>query len=197
MRKVVAAARALCISRFRSWLSVWSLVSSIWIFPHDLAYFNELVGGPLSGHEHLVGSNIDWGQDLRYLKQWLKANPESRPLHFAYFGYLDPVDVGVKFAAPPTTVQSLSDLRDQPSGWYAASVSLLRGYPWFVPDGDGGVLSISQEGIAGLLRLPPVDHVGYSIYVYRIAANAGALLDEPRVFLDDFVLGSTPVSPTR
>ena len=38
------------------------------IFPHYLAYFNELAGGPLNGWRSLADSNIDWGQDLPGLK---------------------------------------------------------------------------------------------------------------------------------
>ncbi|MGH7137803.1 MAG: hypothetical protein ACREHD_18800, partial [Pirellulales bacterium] len=42
---------------------MWSILSSLSVYPHCLAYFNALGGGPLRGHAHLVGSNIDWGQD--------------------------------------------------------------------------------------------------------------------------------------
>jgi hypothetical protein len=45
----------------------WLVASSLWIYPHSLSYFNEAIGGPLNGAEHLLGSNLDWGQDLRYL----------------------------------------------------------------------------------------------------------------------------------
>jgi hypothetical protein len=45
---------------------LWSVESSLWYYPHSLSYFNELVGGPKHGHEHLLDSNIDWGQDLLY-----------------------------------------------------------------------------------------------------------------------------------
>jgi len=45
-------------------LVAYSVVSSLCIFPHHLAYFNDFVGGPLFGHRHLLGSSFDWGQDL-------------------------------------------------------------------------------------------------------------------------------------
>ena len=55
---------------------VWSVGSSVLVYPHSLSYFNELAGGPTCGHAHLGGagadSNIDWGQDLLYLKRWLE-----------------------------------------------------------------------------------------------------------------------------
>ncbi len=37
--------------------------SSLAIYPHFLAYFNGLVGGPEKGWHYLIDSNLDWGQD--------------------------------------------------------------------------------------------------------------------------------------
>jgi len=51
----------------------WFLASSAAIYPHHLSYFNEAVRGPLNGPKHLLGSNVDWGQDERY-RSWLSAN---------------------------------------------------------------------------------------------------------------------------
>ena len=45
------------------------IVSTGRVFPHDLAYFNELAGGPENGWRYLSDSNIDWGQE--------PAGPES------------------------------------------------------------------------------------------------------------------------
>ena len=61
-------------------LLAWSVTSSLWVYPHSLSYFNELVGGPKNGYWHLVSSNIEWGQDLLYLKRWLDAHPEAVPV---------------------------------------------------------------------------------------------------------------------
>ena len=44
------------------------------VAPHDLAYFNELAGGPANGFKELADSNLDWGQDLKNLKLWLVAH---------------------------------------------------------------------------------------------------------------------------
>src|SRR5262249_19172492 len=42
-------------------------MSSLRTAPHQLAYFNEAVGGPGQGYRYLSDSNLDWGQDLRNL----------------------------------------------------------------------------------------------------------------------------------
>lgn len=41
----------------------YSLFCSLRAYPHHLAYFNEFVGGPRYGSQHLLGSSVDWGQD--------------------------------------------------------------------------------------------------------------------------------------
>src|SRR5205823_7999770 len=80
----------------------WGAVSSLSVYPHSLAYFNEVAGGPENGHDHLVNSNIDWGQDLLYLKAWLDEHPEARPLGVAYCNVVGPQLGGIKeFDLPP------------------------------------------------------------------------------------------------
>jgi len=43
--------------------------STLRVYPHQLACFNEIAGGPENGWKHLLGSNLDWGQDLFVLEQ--------------------------------------------------------------------------------------------------------------------------------
>jgi len=127
---------------------VWSVGSSLWVYPHSLSYFNELVGGPTHGHAHLGGvdvdSNIDWGQDLLYLKRWLDQHPEARPLHLAFNGVYDAGVAGIEYTLPPTEPQP---------GWHALSVNKIRSrsrqYEYF-------------------LRFEPVAMAGYSIYIYHV-----------------------------
>ena len=63
-------------------------------YPHYLAYFNWVAGGPANGYKHLVDSSLDWGQDLPGLKRWLKEHdldaPGKVPVYLAYFGKAEP-----------------------------------------------------------------------------------------------------------
>jgi hypothetical protein len=52
-------------------LLFWAAFGSIRLWPHQEAFFNELAGGPENGSELLVDANIDWGQDLIFLRQLL------------------------------------------------------------------------------------------------------------------------------
>jgi hypothetical protein len=72
-------------------LIAWHVAESAAIYPHYLAYFNELAGGPSQGYEHLVDSSLDWGQDLPGLKAWLDRNERpGETAYLAYFGNGEP-----------------------------------------------------------------------------------------------------------
>jgi hypothetical protein len=49
-------------------LAAWTAWSSLSVHPHYISYFNELIGGPRNGYRWLIGSNLDWGQDDRYMR---------------------------------------------------------------------------------------------------------------------------------
>ncbi len=124
---------------------IWSIGSSLSVYPHSISYFNELVGGPKNGAKHLLDSNIDWGQDLFYLEKWCKAHPEVTEIKCAVWGSY-PLD---QTSIPDT---GMPPAQPEP-GWYALSVNYLydreKQYRYF-------------------LELEPVAIIGYSIYVYHL-----------------------------
>jgi hypothetical protein len=153
----------------------WAVACSLWVYPHSLSYFNELVGGPANGSEHLLDSNIDWGQDLLYLRDWLKEHPEARPLGLAYYGRFDPRVAGIEFTLPPkgeTSPEESSGPHAQEigprPGWYAVSVMMMRGFSYSIPDGKGGEHGFPLYSFCWFQRFKPVATAGYSIYIYRI-----------------------------
>jgi hypothetical protein len=133
------------------------------------SYFNELVGGPKGGPNHLLDSNIDWGQDLFYLKDWLNAHREVKLEGLAYCGLIPATLAGVpETRRPPTGAgeegnnavlnarrpRSTTDGKSGPrAGWYALSVNYIYGrdrqYRYF-------------------LNFEPVAMAGYSICIYHI-----------------------------
>ncbi len=54
-------------------------ISSLTVYPHYLAYFNEPSGGPLNGWRYLIDSNLDWGQDRAYAR-WVYAPGSPVPV---------------------------------------------------------------------------------------------------------------------
>ncbi len=76
-------------------LCAWFAAESLWIRPHYIAYFNEIVG-PRDAWRHVVDSSLDWGQDLPTVRRWLDANPPDGPVFISYFGSGDIVYYGIK-----------------------------------------------------------------------------------------------------
>ena len=51
-----------------------TIASTLCVYPHQLTYFNEAFGGPENGHQHLLHSNLDWGQDALIVRDWLNEH---------------------------------------------------------------------------------------------------------------------------
>ena len=75
--------------------SPWTVVGAARIHPHYLAYFNQIAGGPRGGARYLLDSNIDWGQDLKGLADYLKKEDMPGPVYVGYFGHDAPKLYGI------------------------------------------------------------------------------------------------------
>lgn len=73
-------------------------LSLVLTFPHQLAYFNQFAGGWKNGHEHLRHSNLDWGQDFLFLKEWIAANRDRQPILISKHLPYDVRYLGVEWA---------------------------------------------------------------------------------------------------
>jgi hypothetical protein len=111
-------------------LLIWQIVESLAIRPDYLAYFNETVGGPHHGYEHLVDSSLDWGQDLPALKRWLDDNHsvvDGKQLYLSYFGTADPRWYGIdakQITGTPLAWETTSG--PLTTGIYCISVTTLQ-----------------------------------------------------------------------
>lgn len=130
----------------------WFLISSIYVFPHSLSYFNEIAGGPTNGHFHLLDGNVDWGQDYLYIRDWIEANPKKTPLYVAYWGCLPLEGMGNNLEMP------IFEADDPiPSGWYLISVNHLRQEYRF-----------RRPELAQFLEHTPIERITYTTYLYHI-----------------------------
>jgi hypothetical protein len=123
--------------------AAWMVVSSLSIYPYCLSYFNELVGGPTKGHEHLIDASIDWGQGMFDLKRWYDRNPEARPLYLDLFNNVEMKRFGIEELPIPHPLSP---------GWYAISLHRLH----------------EEEGNRPFMGLRPIAMVGYSIAIYYL-----------------------------
>jgi len=183
------------------------------IHPSYLASFNWASGGPDRGSEHLIDSNLDWGQDLVTLKRWMAANRPGRPVGLAYFGQVNPSlfllrDEDFPWFLPASLPGTTFDVRGtgarRPAGSlrpgvYAVSASLVRGLAWRVYDvGDPSrTWSPSwdaREGAFGYYAdLTPVAKVGHSIFVYDLS-QADCDRINPRLLGQAGGPGATPAN---
>jgi 4-amino-4-deoxy-L-arabinose transferase-like glycosyltransferase len=140
-------------------LVAWAAVAGLWIFPHHLAYFNVLAGGPERGPFLLDDSNIDWGQDLPSLARWQEGRPQNERVRLLYFGTADPSAYGVR--SEPFASRDM--LAPRP-GVYAVSAHMLV---W--------MRKIQRERadvVDWLARYRPIARAGYSIYIYEFPQTA-------------------------
>jgi hypothetical protein len=64
-------------------------------FPHYIPWFNRLSGGSARGVYWLTDSNVDWGQAMLSLGEWLKSHPRVRGVYLAPFWVGDPAAHGI------------------------------------------------------------------------------------------------------
>ncbi len=141
-------------------LTVWYFVSSVAIFPHYLAYFNELAGGPEGGYKSLVDSNLDWGQDLKGLKRYMDQHGIRR-VWLSYFGSAHPDYYGIAYNYLPSYFITDAELEKEQSPYLAISATMLQGA--YLPG-----LGMSSDYFEGFRQREPLAKIGYSIFLYRI-----------------------------
>ena len=151
--------------------------ASALIYPHSVSYFNAVAGGPSKGANHLLDSNLGWGQDLLFLRKWILDSPQASPLGLAYVGNVHPNVAGIHFALAPFGPRSPEVSVPFPEKDAGAMARLVcdRCEP-----GEGR-LSCRSKGTGGWITFTPaacdfsyfdyfepVATAGYSIWIYRI-----------------------------
>ncbi len=138
-------------------------MADLWIHPHYLSYFNLAAGGPENGHNILIDSNIDWGQDLIRLKQWMEEN-DVETVNLGWYGTAMPAYYGIDYKPLPGMPYHFDLWADPPfnrsnpqPGVYAISATVL----WELP-------SEEKETFAWFRAREPDDRIGYSLFIYRV-----------------------------
>ncbi|MBL8229659.1 MAG: glycosyltransferase family 39 protein [Bryobacterales bacterium] len=144
-------------------LMVWLVTRHTAFYPHEMAFFNRLAGGPDSGLGYLSDSNLDWGQDLPQLAGYVRRH-RIQKIRVAYFGSDNPWahlgDEVMEPVAPPWSDDYITGERYQPKpGYYAISGTLLTGQ-FFRPR--------YRDYFAEFRSRNPIAKAGYSIWIYRV-----------------------------
>jgi hypothetical protein len=124
-----------------------------------------LTAGSRNGPRHLLGSNVDWSQDIFHLADWLSRHPDVKLDGLDCFGSCPTELAGIPVTpVPPTLGEYANDIeRDQPvdqngpkPGWYALSANRVFDH---------------RHQYHYFQRFQPVAMVGYSIYIYNITPD--------------------------
>ncbi len=106
---IAGGAAAMLMRRGPAWTAVaglllaWQVFTTVRVAPNYMAYGNELWGGPLQVRNYLSDANVDWGQQLKTVKQYLDQNHITN-CWFAYFpdGAVQPQDYDIHCQRLPT-----------------------------------------------------------------------------------------------
>lgn len=185
-------------------LLLWQAVGTLRLFPHQEAFFNELVGGPSGGGRVLSDSNLDWGQDLLALRDVMAARGIDE-LYLSYFGTAVPERYGIRYRPLPGYLRFTAGAEvdgynpyTPPPGWYAISQSSLH----------MGLVLQNNDLYAYFREQTPVARAGYSINLYRVEYPADmpvervvvtgtAVSDLPLQELEALAVSQNPLSENR
>ena len=128
------------------------LAVTLRLSPHYLAYFN--VRG---GYRYLVDSNLDWGQNLWQLRDWIEENGVER-VYYAHFSPARPQVYGVQadFLPPDPRAVPFAPLDPAP-GIYAIGATVLQGV--YTPDVNTYAWFRAHE---------PAARLGHALFVYEV-----------------------------
>lgn len=162
-------------------LGLWYIAGTMRVYPYEVAFFNELAGGPSNGWRFLAESNTDWGQAWKALRTFR----EQRALKFSYSGL-----EGYAGTAP-------YDLWDRPlPPLRHTSEPIFK--PWLFPEPGDYVISantltgswlVNPDNFSWFRYHRPDAIVAYVLYYYHVdAARAPSWLAQctvPVAPLDD------------
>lgn len=145
----------------------WLAIGTARVHPDEIAYANEVAGGPERLWTRLADSNVDWGQDLPALVREVSRAP-LRMLYLAYLGTADPAAYGLPaYVWIPSfdMIPKRSARGPDPEGreWIAVSVTNLL-----------GVYSASHDAYAWLRERRRAAFPGHSIALFDITGDAEA-----------------------
>lgn len=165
------AAGACCRWAGRTLLALcaaWCAASAIRSDPYALSYFNEAAGGSRGGLCVAADSNLDWGQGLPALRDYLQAQ-HIDVIYLSYFGTDRPESYGIRFQPLPTYG------RVGPPGGERIPPQAPRHVVVVSANNLLGIYLNEPSTFAWLRPREPVAIVAECLYVYDLTGDAEAL----------------------
>ncbi len=146
-------------------LVLWLAAGTWRARPFYLSYFNEAAGGPAKGYLYLTDSNIDWGQGLLALRDYMRGAGVEK-IYLSYFGTADPAAYGIDYSSvapygvvPPRDPDA--DVRGEPKILLAVSATNFQ-----------STYFDDRDLFSWLKERKPAAFVGGSILVFEIGDDA-------------------------
>jgi hypothetical protein len=146
----------------------WAAVASWHAAPNQIAYFNELAGGPTGGLRYAADSNLDWGQGLPQLKQYMDREGID-VVYLAYFGTDRPEAHGICFHPLPGYG------RVGPPGGKSIPLDARRHVVAISANHLVGLMLNDPDLYARFRNRPPTAVLGGSIYVFDLTDDPAAV----------------------
>ncbi len=144
-------------SLLRTACLAWLALGTLRVSPHYLAFFNELAGGPAGGYRYLVDSNLDWGQNLWQLRDWMREKGVEQ-VFYAHYSPARPEVYGVSVDWLPPDPRSVPfQPLDPAPGVYAIGATVLQGV--YTPD---------VNTYAWFRARQPLARLGHALFLYRV-----------------------------
>jgi hypothetical protein len=138
-------------------LLLWLAAGTARVYPYPLTFFNELAGGPGGGYRWLVDSNLDWGQNLWQLRDWMRSEGVDR-VYYSHFSPARPEVYGVAadWLPPDPRAVPLAPFDPAP-GVYAIGATTLQGV--YTPD---------VNTLAWFRAHEPIARLGHALFIYEV-----------------------------
>ena len=142
---------------------VWAGVEAIRAYPNYMPYMNQFA----SARPHwwyLSDSNVEWGDDVKELAEYLRSRGETRTRALLLGGYVTLGFYGVEY------VDALSPVEPSPPRYLALGASFLNGSTVPGQEVNGRFVSETERvnTFAEFRRRAPEAIIGDSIYVFRV-----------------------------
>jgi len=153
---------------------IFSIVHLLKVHPFYLSYFNEIIGHS-NGYKYLTDSNIDWGQDIKSLSNYLKENGNP-PIIISYFGVANPDYYKLNYVSLWTITNvdfplKNIDLCSAKKILFAISITNLQ-----------ATYYRDKTVFNWLKNKEPIYKAGYSIFLYDITNDKESLLKLAKIF---------------
>jgi hypothetical protein len=177
----VTCARDYALYVAAGFLAFWLVGATLAVAPHYLTFFNALAGGPEGGYRYLVDSNLDWGQNLWDLREWMDEEGYES-VYYAHYSPARPSAYGLDADFLPPDPRAVPFAPWDPApGAYAIGATVLQGP--YAPNVNTYAWFRARE---------PLDRLGNALFLYEVeeprapdfaslCASPAPVVDEARV----------------